>query len=108
MVIDGEYARTMNRSPGATTTTPPAGDGTSDGGPEPTITDPTIIAKLRDEIKQWKSKLGASEAKLKEAEPVLAAYQKAQDAQKSEAQKAAEERDAARAELAKAQADSTT
>lgn len=85
--------------------TPPAGDDTNDDGPEPTIKDPTIIAKLREEIKQWKSKASASDAKLKEAEPVLSAYQQQQEAQKTEAQKAAEQRDAARAEADKAKAD---
>lgn len=77
---------------------PPVGDSEPVVSPEPTITDPTIISKLRDEIKGLK-------AQVKSAEPVLAKYKELEDAQKSEAQKLAEavtaaERKAAEKEVA--------
>lgn len=80
----------------------------ANGGSESTIQDPTIIAKLRDEIKQWKSKARDSEAKWKEAEPVLAEYQAAQDAQKTNEQKLSERLAAMEAELVQARQQAET
>jgi hypothetical protein len=60
--------------------TSPVGDSEPVVSPEPTITDPTIISKLRDEIKGLR-------AQVKQAEPVLAKYKELEDAQKSEAQR---------------------
>jgi hypothetical protein len=64
--------------------TSPVGDSEPVVSPEPTITDPTIISKLRDEIKGLK-------AQVKTAEPVLAKYKELEEAQKTETQKLADQ-----------------
>lgn len=79
---------------------PPVGANEEVEGATPTITDPTIIAKLRDEIKGLKEQKRDLEGKWKAAEPVLSEYQKQQEAQKSEAQKLADQIAAINAKLA--------
>lgn len=79
---------------------PPAGNSEPVVSPEPTITDPTIISKLREEIKGLK-------AQVKSAEPVLAKYKELEEAQKSEAQKLADQLAAANKLAADSQAAAT-
>lgn len=63
------------------------------------------VAKLRQEAARWRTKLRDTEKTLNELKPLAEQFKATQDAQKSEAQKALEERDAARAEVATAKAE---
>lgn len=63
------------------------------------------VTKLRNEAARWRTKLRDTEKTLNELKPLAEQFRAAQDAQKSEAQKALEERDAARAEVAQAKAE---
>lgn len=63
------------------------------------------VTKLRSEAARWRTKLRDTEKTLNELKPLAEQFRATQDAQKSEAQKALEERDAARAEVAQAKAE---